>query len=613
MQYPADILFRVINLKSQIKPPKGKKRDSSTDESDGIKNKVSPELATEIGLFLSLPAFLQYNLSQNDVILIAALWQKQLDNFSNTYGWKTIIEGSGTDISDTQACIALIEDLLERSIIVFAENGSTDYYLNPILLLSERYVLSRELILRILGRDLRLEIEKMLSKPWNNNTEFFYELNLCLDTIFKCLSGSCRKDNLNDSMNAKMFLLYFQPFINKIPLAKTNLIIKETVDKLRLSQMETVMVLLILYVQTYREDYVTEKELLRLLSSTPAEYKENAVILRPSAKLLRENIISLNTDLIFGKQREFLIPESLRKKLCGEHENDEAHDIDYYLKQSNALQLVSTTQTLSELIIPLEQKELLENIQRKYDDNSQSTLQSWGFDQGMIKGVFSSKGTIILFYGAPGTGKTFAAGALANSMQKQLIPLDCTALRDSYYGESEKKVKKAFVLMRTMAENMGNCPVFLINEADQLIHRRQASHQFSLRTENSLQNIMLEEMENFPGILILTTNLEENIDEAYFRRFDFKIRFTLPDAACQRKLWQQYLYKSIPGSDEINVDYLIRDYSFSGGQIAMIIRNACSEAINRPAPFRKLTQSDIDKYAGLENPWSGMSRKSIGF
>lgn len=174
-------------------------------------------------------------------------------------------------------------------------------------------------------------------------------------------------------------------------------------------------------------------------------------------------------------------------------------------------------------------------------------------------------------------------------------------------------IKKAFGEMREMATQEGNAPVFLLNEADQLIHERIANTSTCSTIENSIQSIILEEMETFPGILILTTNLESNLDEAFFRRFDLKFRFRLPDIESRRKLWSMYLRKEIPGSADIDVEQLAQKYQFSGAQIALVVQNACVEAIGRTGKSKRLNLQDLLKYADMEQPWANNVRKSIGF
>ena len=266
------------------------------------------------------------------------------------------------------------------------------------------------------------------------------------------------------------------------------------------------------------------------------------------------------------------------------------------------------SQTLADLIIPESDKLVLSQIINKCHSGQKRDLETWGFKPNSHK-----HGAVLLLYGAPGTGKTFTAGVIANELKRDLLILNVPELRDKYYGETEKLVKRAFCEMRELAADIDNAPVFLLNEADQLIHNRIANTSTCSTIENTIQSIILEELETFPGILILTTNFETNMDEAYFRRFDLKFKFSLPDLDSRRKLWKLYLRSEIPGSGEIDVEILAQRYQFSGAQIAMVVQNACIEAISRIGTAQKLELSDLLKYAELEQPWASKINKSIGF
>ena len=114
--------------------------------------------------------------------------------------------------------------------------------------------------------------------------------------------------------------------------------------------------------------------------------------------------------------------------------------------------------------------------------------------------------------------------------------------------------------------------------------------------------------------MIMTTNLVDSIDGAYFRRINIKLELTLPDYDCRLRLWKNHLLPSIPGADRIQVTTLAKDYAFTGGQISLVIQNACNEAIMRKGNQRVLTFQDLVKYARLEQPWgSDARRKPIGF
>ncbi len=220
----------------------------------------------------------------------------------------------------------------------------------------------------------------------------------------------------------------------------------------------------------------------------------------------------------------------------------------------------------------------------------------------------------VVHFKIPLTGKTHTAGAIANSTNRPLVQLEANNLRNSYYGNTEKNVKKLFKSMREIIHNVNPAPVFLLNEADSLIHKRMSNYENSVdATENGIQNIFLEELETFPGCLILTTNLAINLDPAMLRRFHFKLELKMPDKECSEKLWRLHLPNTIPGANDIDCGVLANDYQYTGGQIRIIVQNACFEAMLR-GEDSIITQQDIVHYANLEKV-GGISKtsKSIGF
>jgi SpoVK/Ycf46/Vps4 family AAA+-type ATPase len=287
------------------------------------------------------------------------------------------------------------------------------------------------------------------------------------------------------------------------------------------------------------------------------------------------------------------------------------------------MQLMVTRQTMDSLILPAATKEILRTIVTKSADPVKNNLQLWGLGESSPEGQPDTKDSmIILLYGLPGTGKTYTAGAIANTLGRPLISINAANLRSKWYGETQQIIKKLFKKMRKIvADTFPASPVFLLNEADQLIHTRQdISYASATEVENAIQNIILEELETFPGIFVATTNLVENLDIAFSRRFHYKIELPSPDAECRKQLWMLNLHPNIPGIQQIDFAWLAANYPLSGGQIRLIIQNACSEAIIREEHERYLTMSDLTKYIHLETGSSFENRtkttqekKQIGF
>ena len=179
------------------------------------------------------------------------------------------------------------------------------------------------------------------------------------------------------------------------------------------------------------------------------------------------------------------------------------------------------------------------------------------------------KGFACLFYGSPGTGKTETVNQLARRTGRDVLMVDVTQIKSCWVGESEQNIKALFDRYWKCVKEMEVAPILLFNEADAVLGIRQEGAQKAVdKMENSIQNIILQEMENLEGILIATTNLTENFDSAFERRFLYKILFNAPSAGVKAKIWKSMV-------EEISEEEACRlgaEYSFTGGQIENITR-----------------------------------------
>jgi len=199
-----------------------------------------------------------------------------------------------------------------------------------------------------------------------------------------------------------------------------------------------------------------------------------------------------------------------------------------------------------------------------HDDNfneTQNRLQS----KGLPKGITA------LLHGSPGTGKTETVYQIAKDTNREIVKVDISQSKSMWYGESEKIIKRIFTDYNAYAKDCERMPILLFNEADAIISKRK-ENSFSnvLQTENTIQNIILEELENFEGIFFATTNLAKNLDSAFERRFLFKIEFQIPDISVKAKIWKSKL----PSLTESECETLAKRFDFSGGQIDNIVRKS---------------------------------------
>ena len=191
--------------------------------------------------------------------------------------------------------------------------------------------------------------------------------------------------------------------------------------------------------------------------------------------------------------------------------------------------------------------------------------------QERLEQVGMRRGFNALFYGGPGTGKTACAYELARRTGRDLFIVDVSKLRSKWVGESEKSVKAVFNIYRKLCKTTPLAPILLFNEADAIFARRFENVDSSVdQMNNTMQNIILQEMEDLDGLLIATTNLASNLDPAFERRFIFKIEFKLPEADSRARIWKSM----IAGLSEQDAAVLADKYCFAGGNIENIARKS---------------------------------------
>lgn len=207
-----------------------------------------------------------------------------------------------------------------------------------------------------------------------------------------------------------------------------------------------------------------------------------------------------------------------------------------------------------------------------------SSLEDQNFAelQKRLKENSLPQGVAILFHGLPGTGKTAAVDMIAKATGRSVYHVDIADSKTCWFGESEKLFKKIFTDYRRMCEREVRKPILLFNEADALFSkRRDVDLGNTAQTENALQNILLEELESLDGILIATTNLCENFDAAFERRFLFKVKFGQPSTEAKKSIWKSKLSWL---SDE-ECDRLATRHDLSGGEIDNIVRKTFMEQV----------------------------------
>lgn len=346
----------------------------------------------------------------------------------------------------------------------------------------------------------------------------------------------------------------------------------------------------IIFLALLKEEYALSNEssisremnsLLSLISENDLERHKNKKLLQENTPLL--NLIEYDEYLnAFGdiSKSFFIIDEILQRIINFEPKQSKKIKIESVLKDQDIFELIEPSTDINDIIMPENTKELLENILKQQDKKVLERLHSWGIKSN--KNIEAK----IIFYGPAGTGKTMSALAMAKSMKKSVLSFDCSKILSKWVGESEQNVRKIFDTYKNIVQTCKQSPILLLNEADQFLSTRVDGSSGSDKMHNQMQNIFLEQIERFSGVIIATTNFLESLDSAFSRRFDYKIEFKKPDFKDRLKIWEKFLPKKALFEKDFDIN-ILSNYELSGAQILMVVKNtALKVAVSKDGVFK---------------------------
>jgi len=373
----------------------------------------------------------------------------------------------------------------------------------------------------------------------------------------------------------------------------------------------------VIFIALLREEYSSTDASLRemntlidLISLDEYERIKNRSLLEEGSNLVGEGIIDYEEMLnpFGGISRAFYIVDEVLQGIIHPKKNKKVTrlKLNALVRDQDIFELIDSETSLEDVVLNKKTEETLDNLMRQVDKEVMARLVKWG-----VKDKKSGIDARIIFYGAAGTGKTMTAYSIAKSLKRQVLAFDCSKILSMYVGESEKNVRKIFDTFYDLCEKTKTEPILLLNEADQFLGSRSSGISSSAdQMHNQMQNIFLEQIENFRGMLIATTNLLENIDKAFSRRFNYKIEFKKPDEAQRVKLWKKMLPVDAPYEKDFDVIPLSQ-YGLTGGQINLIVKNTAYKVAVRENPV--FTQEDFIQEIKREKDASFDSEKSMGF
>lgn len=396
----------------------------------------------------------------------------------------------------------------------------------------------------------------------------------------------------------------------KASLAQNKTFVIETLaSHYALSIFEKRVLLFFLYLEFYQAARSTcsKEELLFIfdLDSSPISRMRSLKYFYDDSAIVKEQILIQNRDhsliYTFG---DFMINKKtitiISQMLNGESVNLKEEMV---VKPSSSVDDIGYAKepeyTLNDVILNDETKEKVGLFLDAYKDNK---LEALGAFQKSKKG----KGLIFLFYGPPGTGKSMLAEAIAHSLNKKMLMVEYPKITDRWLGETDKHISRIFKSAR--ASDL----VVVMDEADSLLYNRSsyAAQEHDIR----FVNIMLQELEKFEGVIILTSNMDVLLDPALERRIGLKIQFKAPDTKLQAEIWKAHIPASVALSDEIDFGILAKRYDFPGGNI----KNAVLNAVRKISKEKRATMMMEDLVFGADMERDGMffkkqEKRIIGF
>jgi hypothetical protein len=230
--------------------------------------------------------------------------------------------------------------------------------------------------------------------------------------------------------------------------------------------------------------------------------------------------------------------------------------------------------TWPDIILPPEKTQQLQGISAwmKY---RHVVHRDWGFGHKVARG----KGLIILFTGPSGTGKTMAAEVLAGELGLDLFQIDLSSVVSKYIGETEKNLSAIF------REAEQSQALLFFDEADALFGKRTEVKDAHDRYANIEINYLLQRVEQYQGMVILATNMQRNLDDAFLRRLQEVVEFPFPDEAARERIWRGHLPPTAPVKDDIDFPFLARQFKLTGGNIKNIALNGAFLAAQESHPI----------------------------
>lgn len=305
---------------------------------------------------------------------------------------------------------------------------------------------------------------------------------------------------------------------------------------------------------------VWQRELLHESGIAPVELQDLANEFRLSAGQIRTAVRTARNLALAEHPEKPMLAYAHLNSACRLHSNT---------RLGSLAQRIAPRYHWGDIVLPAEQFAQLREIYNSVKYRS-VVYKQWGFDQKLSLG----KGLNVLLSGPSGTGKTMSAEIFATELGLDLYKIDLSAVVSKYIGETEKNISRIF------DEAATSNAILFFDEADALFGKRTEVKDSHDRYANIETGYLLQRIEEYEGIVILATNLRNNLDDAFVRRIAFMISFPLPEKDDRLRIWEKVWPEQVPLDDDLDLEFMARQFKLAGGDIKNIALAAAFLAVD---------------------------------
>jgi hypothetical protein len=575
------------------------------------------------------------HLQTEDLSIIDCLWQLSLEGSFSERTHKLLKKVFDTP-QEALSQLKRIHKLLQLGILVGDPHSGMGNRFMPFFweandrkILHVHLGLSSEALAYLQGQTTKFR--PYFETAFHNSDEHLHAWIQVWDAAWAqfCYQGGCSSIEANWKPEADSTVVtMFQQLHGKEARTRSKLKFKDLCQKYSLSDPE--ILLLVLQLRNKLEDSNGLEEMLSSIDNSPFSNKllMHEALIRKFRKssLHKHKLLMIDQDTPEGFCRLPITKFELSPNVLAElyssgrsaakaKPRSDKEILFDYCAQNNLVELDVSTKNLSDLILSSDLNRSLTCLISSSRQSVCRKLSSWGLKG--YSGKNAQRGSLALFWGRPGTGKTLAAQAIAGHLGKAILKTNSSHILSKWFGETEKKAQRLISGYFSLCDDMQNPPILLFNEADQLFTKRSKDPDGSAdQAWNATQNIFLEAMENPKGMIIATTNLLPCMDEAYSRRFDAVLEFKFPCQQERQQLWNLLMPKRVPGRNSLDLDE-VSTIPLSGGQIEKVIRNVLLSMASDPSTPNRISTALLKRFCEKELSQSFENspnyRKPIGF